>query len=221
MTFGPSATRGAGQADDWTTISNELLQGLIHALNNRVAALGALVELARLDPQEAAESLEGLTGELTQLGRVNALFALLPDRRSEAEALELPDLLDDALALHAHHPRLRNETCAVHYAGTVLPVRAPRWALLHALVMLVHAVKRAAESVHERGGVPLRVEGSEEWVAVRVHQASEPPADLATLALRCGAELGRDDGATVFRLPTLLELRRRERDAGGAGDAGR
>jgi C4-dicarboxylate-specific signal transduction histidine kinase len=220
MTFEPSASHGAGQADGWATISNELLQGLIHALNNRVAALGALVELARLDAQEAAESLEGLTGELAQLGRVNALFALLPDRHSEAEALELPDLLDEALALHAHHPRLRNQTCSVSYAGTVLPVRAPRWALLHALVMLVHVAKRAAESVQDRGGVPLLVEANEDWVVVRVRQTIEPPPDLAALAVRCGAELDREGDAIALRLPTLLELRRRRRD-GGAGDPAR
>src|SRR6476620_8331363 len=39
-------------ADDWRTISEELLKGLVHALNNRVAALSAFVELAKLGGEE-------------------------------------------------------------------------------------------------------------------------------------------------------------------------
>ena len=34
--------------DDWQTLSNDLLQGLVHALKNRLSALGALMDLARL-----------------------------------------------------------------------------------------------------------------------------------------------------------------------------
>ena len=43
----PSPT-GSSLVDDWPTLSNDLLQGLVHALNNRVSALGAFMELARL-----------------------------------------------------------------------------------------------------------------------------------------------------------------------------
>jgi hypothetical protein len=98
--------------DSWSTISNDLLHGLIHALNNRMAALGALVDLARLG-DEADDSLQGLAGELALLCEVNALIALLPERRSEPEALELSSALHDAIRLHAHHPRLRRAACAV------------------------------------------------------------------------------------------------------------
>src|SRR5215216_1401152 len=72
--------------DDWRTISEELLKGLVHALNNRVAALSAFVELAKLGDEEE-DPLTVLPTEIAQLHRVNALFALLPERKAEAEAL--------------------------------------------------------------------------------------------------------------------------------------
>jgi hypothetical protein len=206
------------QVDDWSTISNELLQGLIHALNNRMAALGALVELARLG-DEVGDSLGGLSDELTLLGGVNALFALLPERRSEPEALELSSALDDALRLHAHHPRLRRVACDVRSDHALSPVRAPRWALVHALVLMVHAAKRAGESVQERGGttIHLRAEGAE--VVARADVPADPTDEFVALAARCGGRVERDGAALTLRLPTLAELRRRERALGGESDA--
>ena len=110
MTTGTPASQPdhASVIDDWRTISEELLQGLVHALNNRVAALSAFVELAKLGDEEG-DPLTVLPTEIAQLHRVNALFGLLPERKSEPEALELRAVLDDAILLHEHHPRLRGE----------------------------------------------------------------------------------------------------------------
>ena len=85
----------ASVIDDWRTISEELLQGLVHALNNRVAALSAFVELAKLGDEEG-DPLTVLPTEIAQLHRVNALFGLLPERKGESEALEVRAVLDDA-----------------------------------------------------------------------------------------------------------------------------
>ncbi|HTK50047.1 MAG TPA: hypothetical protein VL328_18835 [Gemmatimonadaceae bacterium] len=207
----------APHPDDWSTISNELLHGLVHALNNRMAALGALVELARLG-DEPGDTLEGLSDELTMLGQVNALFALLPERRSEPEALELSAALDDALRLHAHHPRLRHVGCEALVDDALSPVRAPRWALVRALVLLVHAAKRAGESLQDRGvaTIQLRADGPE--VVVRVEAPGTPAAELLALAERCGARAEREGDALTLRLPTLAELRRRERELRGESD---
>ena len=198
--------------DDWSTLSDELLQGLVHALNNRVAALSAFVELARFGDEEA-DPLVVLPAELTQLHRVNALFALLPMRGSEPEALELPLVLDDALRLHEHHPRLRSERCIVVREGTPLPVRAPRWALFRALLLLVHAAKRAGSASSTQGGVPLRVVGDATLVSVRVGTNAPPSPSLQSLAERCGGQCTHEGDELVLTLPSILELRRRERAA--------
>ena len=216
MTSGSSGQHASQHADgtpvagDWSALSDELIQGLVHALNNRVAALGAFVELARLGDEEA-DPLTVLPEEIAQLHRVNGLFALLPARGGEPEALELPLVLDDALRLFEHHPRLRADQSPIVREGTLLPVRTIRWALLRVLLMLVHAGRRSTESVHGHGGATIRLVGDEEYVSVRVATRAEPSAQLATLAERCGGECARDGDDLVLRLPSILELRRRER----------
>ena len=204
-------------AGDWSTLSDELLQGLVHALNNRVAALSAFVELARLGDEEA-DPMCVLPAEITQLHQVSALFGLLPERGSDPEALELPLVLDDALRLHEHHPRLRSERCVVAYEDTPLPVRVPRWALLRVLVMLIHAAKRHVESVHGRGSTTIRVAGDSVTVSVHVTARAEPSQYLMSLAKRCGGSCAREGDELVLRLPSLLEVRRQERAAQGNGN---
>jgi hypothetical protein len=199
---------GSAAGDDWATISNDLLQGLVHALNNRLSALGALMELARLR-DETMDPLAELPTEISQLEGLTGLFALLPERRADAEALPLSAALDDALRLHEHHLRLRAEHCEVHYDGTPPPVRAPRWALVRTLVMLVHEAKRSA--------APLLVRTDGTTVSVCVRTSAEPSHDLRAAGERAGGELVREDGLLAFRLLTLAELRRRERTARGQG----
>jgi hypothetical protein len=202
----------SGTTSDWSKLSDELLQGLVHALNNRVAALSAFVELARLGDDDA-DALNVLPTEIDQLHRVNGLFALLPERGSEPEALELPLVLADALSLHEHHPRLRSERCVVIHEGTPLPVRAPRWALLRVLLMLVDAAKRFAMSTGEHGASAIRVTGDSSFVGVHAETHVEPSSSLVALAERCGGNCAREGDELVLRLPSILELRRRERGA--------
>ena len=201
-------------SDDWRTISEELLQGLVHALNNRVAALSAFVELARLGDDDG-DPLIVLPQEIAQLHQVNSLFGLLPERRSEPEALELRVVLDDAIRLHEHHPALRAERVTVTYEGAPGAVRAPRWALVRAMVMLVHIAKRTRESVREGSDAALRVRGEHASVGVHVVTPTEPSTDLVAFAERCAGEIAREHGELVLRLPSLRELRRREREARG------
>ena len=200
--------------DDWCTISEELLQGLVHALNNRVAALSASVELAKLGDEEG-DPLTVLPAEIAQLLRVNALFSLLPERKAEAEALELRAVLDDAILLHQHHPRMRGEQVAVTFEGAPGAVRAPRWALVRAMVMLLHAARRPGESARGRSAAALRVRGDETTVSVRVAAPAAISADLAALAERCGGHVAREADDLVLTLPSLRELRRRERESRG------
>jgi len=204
--------------DDWRTLSDELLQGLVHALNNRVAALSAFVELAKLGDEEG-DPLTVLPAEIAQLLRVNALFALLPERKGEAEALELRAVLDDAIRLHEHHPRLRARQVDLIFEGAPGAVRAPRWALVRAMVMLVHAAKRDAESNPGRGGARIRVAGDDESVAVRLTTTAALSPDLEALAARCGGRAARAGDEVVLTLPSLRALRRREREAKGEAPA--
>jgi hypothetical protein len=204
----------APRSDDWRTISEALLQGLVHALNNRVAALSAFVELARLGDEEG-NPLTVLPAEISQLHRVNALFGMLPERKSDPEALELRVVLDDAIRLHEHHPRHRGEQVTMSFEGAPAVVRAPRWALVRVLVMLVHAAKRAAASNQPHEGARLRVRGDDTTIRVHVAAAVQPSADLVALAERCDGSVALEEGELVLRMPSVRELRRREREARG------
>ena len=205
----PPSPSESTPVDDWPALSNDLLQGVIHALNNRVAALAAFLELARLG-DETVDPLAELPTEITQLQRVSGLFALLPERRADAEALELPTVVDDAVRLHEHHPRFRAERCEVLYEGTPAPVRAPRWALVRTLVMLVHAAKCTGASMPGQRGRPIVVRSDESTVSVRVSAGANPSRDLVAAVELTGGEITREDDSLVFRLPSLSELRRRE-----------
>ncbi len=207
----PPPTADPITLDDWSTISNDLLQGLVHALNNRVAALSAFLELGRMG--DAIDPLAELPGEITQLHDLSALFALLPERRTQAEALELSAALGDAIRLHEHHPRLRAEPCQVRYEGTPVPVRAPRWALVRTFVMLIHAAKRARETAHRRDEAFLVVRADDSAMSVRVSADADASRDLIATAALAGGSIAHEDHELVFRLPTLTELRRRERES--------
>ena len=210
----PRQPDDAPRSDDWRTISEELLQGLVHALNNRVAALSAFVELAKLGDEEG-DPVKVLPAEITQLHRLNGLFGMLPERRSDFEALDLRSVLEDAIRLHEHHPRMRSERVTVALEGAPAVVRAPRWALVRALVILVHSGKLAARPRHDGDGTTLRVHADDTTVSVRVAAAVEPSADLTALAERCHGSVTREGGELVLTMPSVRALRRRERESGG------
>ena len=54
------------------------------------------------------------------------------------------------------------------FEGAPAVVRAPRWALVRAMVMLVHAAKGDARSDRGRGDAAIRVGGSDETISVHV-----------------------------------------------------
>lgn len=191
---------------EWAELSESLLRGLVHSLNNRITALSAFAELAALGESDFTVQAV-LPGELARLHQVNQLLRLLvPDDPAPA-AMEIGPVLADAVALHAHHARLRVVTCEVVRDDTALPVRAPRWALLRLLLVIIEEGKRAADRTN-RDTTVLRLTGDEQWVALHLDGGGLTDYGV-TMARLCGADAA--EGDAVVRLPTLLELRRRER----------
>jgi hypothetical protein len=202
-------------AAEWLVLSDDLLAGLVHSLNNRVTAISVCAELAGLGDEQM---LSGgvLVAEVARLQKANALVALLP-ARGHAEALEIGPVLQDAVAIHAHHPRMRAVDCAVEIADATPPVRVPRWALLRVLLMIVDAAKGGAQEAPPDTSTIVRVAGDAN--AVRVHASAREGASVyaAEMAALCGGTLSREDEELVLTLPSLTELRRRERAGRSAG----
>lgn len=206
---------GRRDADGWTLLSEELLRGLVHAMNNRVTSMGANAELAEMDGEKLPPRV--MRDDLARLNVVTRMISSIASRGGDLEALELAPLLDEVLRLHAHHPRLRTVTCNVDRREELLPVRVPRWALLRLLLLFVDQAKQSAPPT--AGETVLRLTG--DAAALRLEAATDgaPHDDAAALASLCGGSLHRQDNVLMLELPSLLELRRRERgDRGDRGD---
>lgn len=206
------APADAAALAEWCELAEELIRGLVHSLNNRLTAMSAFSELAALgDAEFAVERV--MPAEIARMERVTALLRLLVSDDTPAEALEVTQVLEEAVALHAHHPILRAVRCEVRRDDGVLPVRAPRWALLRLLLVLVESATRAAAARGDEH-VEVRLDGDERQVTVRVDGAVDSPAARA-MAARCGASVRGDAGGAIATLPSLPEQRRLEREARG------
>jgi C4-dicarboxylate-specific signal transduction histidine kinase len=197
-------------AAQWAELSDALLAGLVHMLNNRVTALSVCAELAVMGDEEMITG-GVLTTEMQRLQRASAMIGLLPSRPHQPEALELRPVLDDAIALHAHHPRTRLVACDVAMDPAMQPVRAPRWALLRLMLVLVDSAKDAAAESANRAAI--RLTSDERTASVRIITASDGGPYGAAMAELCDAQLTRDGDELVLSMPTLLLLRQRKRDA--------
>lgn len=206
----PPDTIPAAAAAQWAELSDALLAGLVHMLNNRVTALSVCAELAAMGD---TEMMEGgvLMSEVKRLQQASALIGLMPSRPHRPEALELRPVLDDAIALHAHHPRTRLVACDVALDGAMQPVRAPRWALLRLMLVLVDAAKDAAAEASR--SATIRLSSDEATAYLRVSTTADGGAYGAAMAELCGGQLSRHGTELVLGLPTLLLLRQREREA--------
>jgi len=202
----------AAAAAQWAELSDALLAGLVHMLNNRVTALSVCAELATMGD---AEMISGgvLMNEMKRLQQASALIGLMPSRPHKPEALELRPVLDDAISLHAHHPRTRLVACDVTLDSAMQPVRAPRWALLRLMLVLVDAAKEAAAD--SARSATMHLASDEQSALVRVSAPGDGGPYGAAMAALCGGQLARDGAELVLSLPTLLQLRQREREARG------
>ena len=204
----------------WNDIADSLIGGIAHALSNRVATLSALGELMRMD----GDASEGSTMLRQEAGRfetiVQSLRLLGNEAGVSAEALELRDLLDQALALHKFHRDLRDVEIAVESDVRVPPVRIERRRAIHGLVMLLAAVASAA--VERQQTVRVRLAGDES--AVRLTLAVSDGEDVGTASGRLvndarallepsNGTVTIEDGVIVLGLPALGAIREKERAA--------
>jgi hypothetical protein len=200
----------------WVELSDALMRGLVHALNNRVTAVSAFLELAALGDEELTAQ-RVLPGELARLQQVNMLFRLLLTEEMPAEAMELGSVLDDALVLHSHHSRLREVRCDVVREGDILPIRVPRWALLRLLLLMLECAKQqVGDTDSKTPPAVLHVAGRNDVIELTVFADCEPSRYALEMAALCGATLEFAEGNVTARLPTLQELRRNEHRAGNA-----
>jgi hypothetical protein len=217
-------------ADLWLSVSDDLIRGLTHALNNRFAAIASLARLVSDDGTGASPLLAALSKEIDTLERSLRLLRWLPSNPKEsAEPVRLRDLMPEILELH----RLSGVALDLEFdvrsdgdtpALWVEPVR-----LAHALLLLLNVASRLALA-NQTPVVQIRVSGDDEVVSVVLGASLAARADrgvpactplevqLVRLLLgSAGGELVEGDavanlgsGQITLRLPTLLAIRKRE-----------
>jgi hypothetical protein len=209
----PSEQEGV---EEWLDLVDHALQGLHHALNNRIGSLSALVELHQLGDQPMDGSgFENLAADLTRLGDCNRVIRLLPrDAVVGEEALILDDVLADVLAIHRFLHEARDLQVTIVPTRYVEPVRVERWALVRVLALLLADAKRLAKA--HSTSVRVVTESDEQWVRMEFRvgtpllealpaSARGPYAEL--VAAWFGGQVTRRAGVVELRLPTLKARR--------------
>jgi C4-dicarboxylate-specific signal transduction histidine kinase len=158
--------------------AERVLVGLCHDLNDRLAVLHGMLHLGARNGSVEADAAAALAVELD---RMEVLIARLRQLAREpdgfVEALIVPELLDEALALLAHHTDRPGEPVRVTAPDYLPPVRGDR-AALRALLLA------AAAQLPASGGV-VACEHHEHEVIVRfplAERAESVPDTVAALA---------------------------------------
>lgn len=207
----------AAAHDEWARNVEEVLLGVAHALNNRAAALSAVMELSTEPPEDPAVIRSILESELDRVQGLSRVMRAMGAPRSGEEAFAPGDAVAEVLAVMAHHARHRDRAVAIDASGAT-PIRVPRWMFVRSLIALAATVAQSgAETPNDESlrGIVIREEG--DWLVTHAAGAPGrlPPSVLMTeLARAMGGEplTASEDGSgrVGFRVPTLREVRRRE-----------
>ena len=206
--------------EEWLDLVDHALQGLHHALNNRIGSLSALVELYQLgDLPPSGSGFDNLAADLTRLTDCNRVIRLLPrDSVVGEEALILDDVLADVLAIHRYLHDARDLQVTIVPTRYVEPVRVERWALVRVLTLLLADAKRLAKA--HATSVRVVTESDEQWVRVEFRVGTplvEPMPESARgryaelVASWFGGQVSRRAGVVELRLPTLKARRAADR----------
>ena len=208
MTQGDAPTPALEGVEEWLDLVEQALQGLHHALNNRIGSLSALVELFQLgDLPPDGTGFESLGADLARLEDCNRMVRLLPrDSFAGEEPLILVDVLADVFAVHRFLHDVRDLQVTIVPTRYVEPVRVARWALVRVLTLLLADAKRLAK---ESSPIVRAVtESDEQWVRVEFRVGSPLVTELPLAAKGRYAEaLAETFGGTVSRRPGIAELR--------------
>lgn len=203
------------RVEDWAPVQDQLLQGLLHSCNNRLAALAGVMQLQEHGLAEPAEGIAAVGGEVKRMRELMEVFRLLTPKRGKAkEAIRLDEALRAAQGLLKHHHGARRwalELSEVQRADPVLlwPADALR---IPVLLWLAGAAgtpdgQRVEASVVSLGKdtvVSVQGAGSEADVRARTEFAAlQHVANSVGGALGCTAGTEKASVTLTLALPAL------------------
>jgi hypothetical protein len=202
--FESTPALSATAAAEWTACVESVLRGVAHGLNNRAAALSAVVELSSEPAEAPAVVREILMTEQQRVRDLVQVVRIIGTPRMAPEALMPADVARDVSLVLEHHPDLRDGVVQIE-ATEASPIRASRWAFVRALIALTAGLSGVTRSAP--GRITMRTEG--DWLVL---SADDHPAPLPSLASELARHMGGEPLASGYgiRVPTLAALRRRE-----------
>ena len=192
---------------EWSRHVDHVLRGVAHALNNRAAALSAVIELST-EPAEDPPVIRAILGtELERVGDLVKVVRTIAAPRAGLEAFAVRDAAAEAAATLELHAEQRDRMVAIE-ALDPTPIRAHRWMFVRALIAAAAGVPTTPGS-HTPAAITVAAEG--DWVVVSANgpaSAARASALVTELARAMGG--GPLEDRYGFRVPTLAALRRRE-----------
>jgi hypothetical protein len=192
---------------EWAHHVDNVLRGIAHALNNRAAALSAVIELST-EPVEDPVVIRGILG--TELERVSDLVKVVRTigaPRSGMEAFAAKDAAAEARAVLELHAEQRDRLVVID-AQDATPIRAHRWMFVRALIAAAAGLR---DAVGDPAPAAVTVATEGDWVVVSAN-GSAPAGRASPLAAELARAMGGAplDDRYGFRVLTLAALRRRE-----------
>ena len=189
---------------EWDGHVESVLRGIAHTLNNRAAALSAVIELVR-DPDEDSAISSILSTELERVSDLVGAIRSMVSTKDRIDAFAPADAAAEAMAILRLHAELGDRRVTIE-AGSAPPLRVPRWMFVRALVVL------GATAARTVADAKVLVRAEAEWLVVRTDDASAPSVGPTPYVTELAHAMGGEPLRTGygFRVPTLASLRRRE-----------
>lgn len=194
-------------ADAWANLSETLVRGLAHALNNRIATIGTIAELLRVggdDPVSMAQMLGDETMRLEEL--LDHMRGLSTRQSRRLEAMRLSDAVAAAMALHSCHPDRRAVTVTIEPGDDSRPVLGDAVRFQRELLLLLDAATQAALT-HPSRAVRVRfgLQGTIGVVRLSVGEVAAPGAlpDCASGTIALVVDEGDAGVSYLLVIPAL------------------
>lgn len=206
----PAPRLSAAALLEWKDNVETVIRGIAHALNNRAAALSAVIELSRNPGDDDPEATRSILGsELSRVTHLVRVMRTIGQPRPGVEAFAPGDAAMESLAVLQLYLD-QSESPVTIDAASAPPVRVQRWMFVRALIALGAAASNGGRSGRRPVRIGITADG--DWVLARIEGVATPTAQLspytAELALAMGGQpLEKQLG---FRVPSLATLRQRE-----------
>lgn len=192
---------------EWQELTEQILRGIAHSLNNRAAAISAVLELSGDADGDASATTAILGSEFDRVQEMVTVVRAIGTPLMRTEAFDPADAAREAATVLGFHAQQHYREATFRTDGAP-PTRVARWLYVRALVALAADASRGGG-----GGAPpatVTLDGDGDWLVARARERTD--VALSSYARELATAMGGEPlrGALGFRVPTLAAIRRRE-----------